>query len=266
MIGDLAGKTALITGGTMGIGLATALALAQRGADCAITYKWGTADLDEVQSAFAKTGGRQPLIVQADVSNAGDLTQLMDQLRERWNRVEILVSNVSVALLIRSFDDYSLRALNKSLEYTAWPIVEYTRRIRQEFGKYPRYVIGMSSPGPDSYSRGYDFVATSKAVLETMCRYMSHHLFDEDIRINIIRSQAVRTQTLRETFDGFEEFAKGFMKEEHFISPAEIGNVVVALCSGYLDGMRGQVLNVDRGIGQFDNLVGLYSERERLGL
>lgn len=266
MLGNLKGKTALITGGTMGIGLATALALSRRGADCAITYKWGTADLDKVRNAFADAGGRQPLIVQADAANKDDLTRLLEQLRERWNHVEILVSNVAVALVIQNLDDYSLRSLNKSIEYTAWPMVEYTRRIRQQFGKYPRYVIGMSSPGPDSYSRSYDFVAMSKAVLETMCRYMSHHLFDEDIRINIIRSQAVRTETWRETFKGFEEFAKAFMREEHFISPEEIANVVVALCSGYLDGMRGQVLTVDRGIAQFDNLIGLYSERERLGL
>ncbi|HLQ77788.1 MAG TPA: SDR family oxidoreductase [Terriglobia bacterium] len=266
MIGNLEGKTALITGGTMGIGLATAVALSRRGADCAITFKWGTADLDQVRTAFANAGAQQPLIVQADVANNEDLTLLLDQLRERWSQVDILVSNVAVALVIQSLADYSLRSLNKSIEYTAWPLFEYTRRIQQQFGKYPRYVIGMSSPGPDSYSYGYDFVATSKAVLETMCRYMSHHLFDEDVRINIIRSQAVRTQNWRATFKGFEEFAKKFMQEEHFISPEEVANVVVALCSGYLDGMRGQVLTVDRGISQFDNLIGLFSERERLGL
>ena len=266
MIGNCDGKTALITGGTMGIGLATALALARRGAECAITYKWGTADLDDVRNAFASVGARPPIIVQSDAADASDLTRLLDQLRERWTQVEILVSNVSVALLIRSLDDYSLRSLHKSIEYTAWPMFEHTRRIRQHFGRYPRYIVGMSSPGPDSYARGYDFVAASKAVLETMCRYMSHHLFDEDVRINIIRSQAVRTESWRGTFEGFEEFAKKFMREEHFIAPEEIGNVVVALCSGYLDGMRGQVLTVDRGISQFDNLIALYSERERLGL
>ena len=60
MTSPLEGKTALITGGTMGIGLATALALSRHGAECAITYKWGTADLDEVRDAFEKAGASEP--------------------------------------------------------------------------------------------------------------------------------------------------------------------------------------------------------------
>src|SRR5262249_261294 len=146
------------------------------------------------------------------------------------------------------------------------PMFAYTSRIRETFGRYPRYVVGMSSTGSDSYAKGYDFVASSKVVLETMCRYMSYRLYDEDVRINVVRSRAVRTMSLRDTFGDFEKFARRFTREQHFIDPKEVSNCVVALCSGLLDGMRGQVITVDRGTTFFDNLMHLYDDRERLGL
>ena len=243
----------------MGIGLATALALARHGAQCTITYKWGTADEREVLAKFEKAGAPAPQIVRADVSVDNDTDQLLDRMHEHTNRIDILISNVSVALLIGKLQDYSLRSLTKTIQYSAWPMFEYTERIHSRFGAYPRYVIGMSSSGPDSFSKGYDFMGMSKAVLETMCRYMSHHLYKEDVHINVVRSQAVRTQSLRETFAGFEAFAKQFMNEKHFVDANEVANVIVALCSGFLDGMRGQVINVDRGISQFDNLIHFFS-------
>lgn len=259
MIADLTGKTALVTGGTMGIGLATALALAQHGAQCTLTYKWGTADVSEVLARFEQAGAPAPRIIQADASVNEDTDRLLDQMRGQADRVDILISNVSAALLIGKLQDYSLRSLMKTIQYSAWPMYEYTERIHSCFGSYPRYVIGMSSSGPDSFSKGYDFMGMSKAVLETMCRYMSHRLYQQDVHINIVRSQAVRTQSMRETFSGFEDFAKQFMDEKHFVDAGEVANVIVALCSGFLDGMRGQVINVDRGISQFDNLIHFFS-------
>ncbi len=263
---SLSGKNAIVTGGTMGIGRAAAIAISRAGANCIVTCKWGTASEAEVAAAFEAAGAQPPLIIQSDVGDPADLNNLLAQAGKRWDRVDILVSNVSVALLTRSLEDYSLRALNTSIRYTAWPLFEYTQKVREKFGKYPRYVIGMSSPGPDSYNTGYDFAAYSKAVLETMCRYMSYRLFDEDIRINIVRSVAVRTAGWLRNYAAFEEWAQKIMREEHYISPEEIANVVLALCSGYMDGMRGQVITADRGISQFDNLIGLYTERGRLGL
>jgi len=58
---DLRGKTALITGGTMGIGLETALALAGAGAECVLSYKWGTANEDAVRARFRDAGRHQRL-------------------------------------------------------------------------------------------------------------------------------------------------------------------------------------------------------------
>jgi enoyl-[acyl-carrier-protein] reductase (NADH) len=266
VIANFEGKTVLVTGGTMGIGLETALAFAERGARCALTYKWGTADEDELLRRFTGSGIHRPLIVRADAGNAEDTGSLVKELRSHWDHVDVFVSNVSVALMIGKMADYSLKALSRTIEYSAWPMVAYTEQIREQFGSYPRYVIGMSSTGPDHYSKGYDFMASSKAVMETLCRYMSYRLYDEDIRINVVRSRAVRTLALKDTFGDFEEFARKFTREEHYIDAREVSNCIVALCSGLLDGMRGQTITVDRGTSFFDNLMHLYNDRERLGL
>ena len=132
---------------------------------------------------------------------------------------------------------------------------------------WPRYVVGLSSGGPDHYYKNYDFVAASKAVMETMCRYLSYRLFDEDIRINVVRSRLVRTESLRATFGrDFEAFAERFNMKRQFISEEEVANSILALCSGLMDGVRGQVLMVDRGTTFFDNLMRLYNERDSLDI
>jgi 3-oxoacyl-[acyl-carrier protein] reductase len=264
---DFRGKTALITGGTMGIGLETALAFGRRGAACTLTYKWGTADEDEVKDQFDSAGALEPRIIRADAANDEDTDALLAEMARNHKRIDVFVSNVSAALVVDRLEDYAPRALFRSIEYSAWPMVEYTRRIRRKFGAYPRYVIGMSSTGPDSYSKGYDFMAASKAVMETLCRYLNYRLYDEEVRVNVVRSRNVRTLSLRDTFGSeFEQFARRFIREEHYIEAEEVANVVVALCSGWLDGISGQVLTVDRGTTFFDNLMRLFSEREQLAL
>ncbi|HYR91919.1 MAG TPA: SDR family oxidoreductase [Terriglobia bacterium] len=264
---DLRGKAVLITGGTMGIGLATALAFARQGALCTLTYKWGTADLEEVSAKFRDQDLPAPTIIEADVGRSEDTDALLQQLRQRHDQIEAFISNVSVGQVVRDLDDYELRSLFGSIQYSAWPMIEYPRKIKQVFGRYPRYIVGLSSGGPDHFYKNYDFVAASKAVMETLCRYMNYRLFDEDVRINVVRSRLVRTESLRETFGrDFEEFAERFNMERQFIPCEEVANAVLALCSGLMDGVSGQVLMVDRGTTFFDNLMRLYNERNKLKL
>lgn len=267
MLRDLSRDTVLVTGGTMGIGLATALAFGARGARCVLTYKWGSADEDGVRDAFARRGAPSPDIVRADVGNTDDTASLMAHLRDTTSGVNVFVSNVSAALVIGDLDDYSPKALARSIEYSAWPLYEYTARLKATFGVYPRYVIGMSSTGVDSYMKGYDFMAASKAVMETLCRYLGYRLEREGVRINVVRTCIVKTLALEDTFGReFGDFAQRFLRPQHYMAPHEIGEAILALASGLLDGVSGQVLTVDRGITFLDNAMRLYEQREALDL
>ena len=264
---DLSGKAVLITGGTMGIGLATGLAFARQGAHCTLTCKWGTADEDQVRECFSREGLPEPAIVTADVSREEDTDNLLSAMRKRHDTVEAFISNVSVALVIDDLEDYSKRSLFKGIEYSAWPMHGYTRKIKEVFGCYPRYVVGLSSGGPDYFYKNYDFVAASKALMETLCRYMNYRLFNEDVRINVVRSRLVPTESLRATFGrDFEDFAERFNMRHQFISCEEVANAILALCSGLMDGVSGQVLMVDRGTTFCDNLMRLYNEQDRLNV
>lgn len=254
-------RTALVTGGTQGIGLATALALGAQGVRCALTFRWGSADEGDVRRAFAARGAPEPLLVQADTADPEETAALLRTLRGAWGGLDALIINAGGANLVGGLEDYQLRSLQKSLACSAWPLVEHLLTARDVLGAWPRYVVAMSSTGPDSFTLGYDFMAASKAVLETLVRYLSWHLRDEDVRVNAVRSRAVRTATFDAAFGRrFAEHvhATAPHKAGRWVSPEDVAGVAVALCSGLLDGVKGQVLTVDRGGTFCDGALDLY--------
>lgn len=266
-IHDLRGKSVVITGGTLGIGLATGLAFGRQGAKVTLTHRWGSADEDEIRRLFQEARAPEPRIVQADAGNAEEMLALFQELKSEHERVEALIANVSFALVVKGLADYERRSLHKSIDYSAWPMFAHGKMIADVFGRWPRYVVGLSSGGPDAFYKNYDFVAATKALMETMCRYMSYRLQGEDCRVNVVRSRLVRTESLRATFGrDFERFAEHFNMKRQFISTDECANAILALCSGLLDAMNGQVLMVDRGTSFCDNLMRLYEERDALDL
>lgn len=245
MSADLRGKVVLITGGTMGIGLATGLAFGREGAHCTLTYRWGSADEDEMRAAFAAAGAPEPHLFQADVANDADTRSLLAAIRERHPRVDVFVSNVAAATPIERFEDYEKRALSWSIDATVWPMFAYLHSIHEIFGAYPRYVVGLSSAGADHFSPHYDFVAGCKSLLETLARYAACRL--EGVNVNIVRGGPVLTDSLRAVFGSdFEAFADH--RGLRLLAPEEIAGAILALCSGLLDGVNGQVLTVDRGM------------------
>ncbi|MEZ4427233.1 MAG: SDR family oxidoreductase [Nannocystaceae bacterium] len=264
---NLAGKAVIITGGTDGIGLATGLAFGRHGAHVYLTHRWGSADEDVIRGKFAEAGAPEPAIVEADVSVDDDTDALMTLVKKDHDAVEALISNVSFAHVSQHHTDLSKKALKRSLQYSAWPFIGYLQAIHEHFARYPRYAIGMSSRGPEYFLPGYEFVAASKAVMETFCRYLTTDLLEEDIRINILRANPVETRSLEATFGPeFAPFCKKYYAEGFFIDPEEVADAALGLCSGLMDGVKGQILLLDRGLGFADNVVRLFTHRERYGL
>lgn len=258
---DMRGTTVLVTGGTAGIGLATALAFGRQGADCTLTYRWGSADEDDIRQAFAAAGAPEPTLVQADVAQVEDTAALLREMKARHERLDVFVSNVAFGQVVNSLADLSHRAFVKTMDYTAWPIVDYTTQIKAAFGRYPRYIVGLSSAGSERYYGGYDLIGAAKAVLETLCRYLSHRLSGEDVRVNVVRASAVLTDSFRATFgDEFATFATQYDFQRLCVSPEEVAGAILALCSGLMDAVTGQVITVDRGAGFADTFMRLYAD------
>lgn len=258
----LAGRTVLITGGTAGIGLETGLCFGELGARAVLTYAWGSADEAQVLQAFADRGAPTPMLVQADVTRPEDTGALMDTLRAAFDRIDVFISNASVATTPRSLDDYDPRALLQGIGASAWPLVGYTQAIHRTFGAWPRHIVAMSSDGPDRFSLGYDFVASSKAVLETLVRYLTWHLRDEDVCINALRSRGVRTASFEATFGAeLDNVVRALGAEHRYVPVREVAQAAVALCSGLMDAVNGQVLTIDRGTAFSDNLQRIYEVR-----
>jgi NAD(P)-dependent dehydrogenase (short-subunit alcohol dehydrogenase family) len=262
---DFTGKVVLITGGTRGIGLETGLSFGKRGALCILTYRWGDHDDSSIYKAFEDVKAPKPILLSADVSKNDETKALLEEVKKQGvKQIDIFISNVSSAMVINCFEDYTLKGLKQSISYSTWPMVSYTKEIFAAFGKYPKYILGVSSTGPTDYSIGYDYVAASKTVMEVFVKYLNYRLRKFDVCINAVRSRAIKTKSLEATFGkDLEAFAKQFVPDNYWIEPEELAEAMVGLCSGYCDTISGQTITVDKGTNFFDNLMDIYTRAQK---
>jgi NAD(P)-dependent dehydrogenase (short-subunit alcohol dehydrogenase family) len=251
----LQGATALVTGGTRGLGRAVGLELARAGAAVFLTHRWSSASEAEIAAEFAAAGAPAPQVVECDVSDRKAVLDLMATVKQRTGRLDVVVSNVAFAKIVKDVSDLKKSALDLSLAYSAWPVVDHLQAAREVLGRYPRYVIAMSSDGPDVCHPGYDLAAASKAVLETLCRYLALRLRPEGVRVNAVRPGLLDTASSRATAGGAAIDAVKQRAPSAVQDPRGVARACVALCSGLMDSVTGQVLVVDEGWSLVDPLA-----------
>jgi NAD(P)-dependent dehydrogenase (short-subunit alcohol dehydrogenase family) len=244
---DFRGQGALVTGATRGLGKAIALELARTGATVFVTHRWGSVAEDQLAAEFTAAGLEPPVIVESDASDPGATRELLARVKERVASLRAVVSNVAFAKVVRELGDLKKSSLDLSLGYSAWPIVDLAQACQEVLGRFPRYLIGVSGDGASVCHEGYDLVGVSKAVLETLCRYLAVRLKRHGVRVNAIRPSSIDTALLHDTFG---EAAVAEVKArvgEVFLDARKVARAVVALASGLMDSVTGQTLVVDEG-------------------
>ncbi len=260
-------RVVLVTGGTKGIGKAIAHQFAKTGCQVVITYGWGSADDTALAEEFIANGCPPPLIFQADVINDDDTEALLAEIKNRFGRLDVFISNVSFANVVKGFDEYQEASLLKSIEYSCWPMIAYTHRIKEVFGVYPNYVIALSSHGPDRFHKNYDFAAATKTLNEVLVKYLTYHLFEEDVKFNVVRTRPVITDSLLSTLGNeWVSFIEKYDAAGTDVALEEVANIVWMLCSGLMDAVRGQTITADKGYDFIEGLQHLYINQQAFGL
>jgi 3-oxoacyl-[acyl-carrier protein] reductase len=236
---SLEGRTALVTGGSRGIGRAIANELATAGAKVVIGYRSAG---DEAEEVAGEIGGRA---VQADVSNPDDAKRLVDEAGE----VEILVNNAGVTrdgLLARMSDDDWRTVLDTNLGGTFNTCRAVTRgMMKRRAGAIVNVssVVGLhGNPGQTNYS-------ASKAGIIGFTKALARELGSRGVRANVVAPGYISTRLTNE----LPEELKGAMLANtplgRFGDPEDVAGAVRFLCSDAAAFVTGEVLLVDGGLG-----------------
>jgi enoyl-[acyl-carrier protein] reductase III len=250
---SLEGKIALITGGSRGIGRATALALARAGADVVLSYLNSPRDAEDVGGEILDLG-RKALIVRADLAEVEDARNLIGVVEESFGQLDIVVSNAAgggfrplLEVTPENFE-YAMGLNARSfmlLVQTAAPLLE-----RNESRPGRSKVITVSSWGAERALPMYGAIGASKAALESLTRHFALELGPRGVNVNAVRAGMVDTGAIR-TLPGAEAVldarAKRSLAGERNVSVDDVANAILFLASPLADMIQGTSLIVDGG-------------------
>jgi 3-oxoacyl-[acyl-carrier protein] reductase len=236
---SLEGRTALVTGGSRGIGRAIAAELAKAGAQIVIGYRSGG---DEAEQAAGEIGGRA---VQADVSDAEQAKRLVDDAGE----VDILVNNAGVTrdgLLARMSDEDWDVVIDTNLRGTFNTCRAVTRgMMKRRTGAIVNVssIVGLhGNPGQTNYS-------ASKAGIIGFTKALARELGSRGVRANVVAPGYISTRLTNELPEELKNAMLVNTPLGRFGDPEDVAGVVRFLCSDEAAFVTGEVLLVDGGLG-----------------
>ena len=247
---SLAGRVALVTGASRGIGRATALALAECGAAVIVNYRGQAEAAASVVQEIEAQGGRATA-VQADVSQGGDIDRLVKATTETYGSLDILVNNAGVArdnLLMRMKDDEWDTVLNTNLR-GAYLLTKAVLRpmMRARWGR----IITISSVIGLMGNAGQANYAAAKAGLIGFTKSVAREMASRAITANVVAPGFVETDITAGLSDAIKETALAAIPLGRWAQPDEIAKVIAFLASDAAGYVTGQTLAVDGGMTMY---------------
>jgi 3-oxoacyl-[acyl-carrier protein] reductase len=243
---SLAGKVAIVTGASRGIGRAIALRLSQEGASVVVNYARGAEQAKDVVSAIEAAGGKA-LAVQADVRKTAEIRDLFDRTQETYSQIDILVNNAGVILYkpvaeVTEAEFDNLFAIN--VKGTFFACQEAAKRMA-EGGR----IVNFSSSTTAMMLPTYGAYVATKGAVEQLTRSLAKELGDRQITVNVISPGPTDTElfTVGKTAEQIQKFTQ--MTALGRLGKVEdIADVTAFLCSEQARWITGQNIRVNGGI------------------
>jgi len=236
---SLAGKTALVTGGSRGIGAAIARELAAAGASVVVGYRSGA---DEANALASELRARA---VRADVSSAEEAARLVEEAGD----VDVLVNNAGLTrdgLLARMPDEDWREVIETNLSSVFYTCRAVTRPMMK---KRAGSIVNVSSIVGLHGNWGQTNYAASKAGMIGFTKSLARELGSRGVRANVVAPGYVETRLTDVLPDKAKELMLGNTPLGRFGDPADVARAVRFLCSDDASFITGEVLLVDGGLG-----------------
>jgi len=244
---DLSGKSAVVTGGSRGIGRAIALRLAGQGADVAFSYVSNEAAAKETADAIEALG-RRALAVQADVSKPESAEALIKAALEAFGKVDILVNNAGITrddLIMRmSLDDWR-DVLETNLFGAFYAIKAVTRSMLKAKGGR---IVNITSVSGQAGQIGQANYSSAKAGLIGLTKATARELSSRGITCNAVAPGFVLTELTKDLNEDLQRQLTERTPLGRFGTVEEIASAVAFLASDEAAFITGQVLAVDGGL------------------
>ena len=245
---ELAGKVAIVTGASKGIGAAIAKALGAAGAKVVVNYASSKEGAELVVAAITSKGGKA-IAVHGNVSEAKDVQRLFAETKKAFGSLDVLVNNAGV------FEFAPLEAVTESEFHREFNInvlgtILATKEALNYFGPGGGSVINLSSVASEKAIPNSVVYSATKSALDSVTRVLAKELGAKNIRVNAIAPGGVDTEGVQRVGVKGSDFEKQMVAETplgRFGQPEDIARVAVFLASDDSGWVTGERITVSGG-------------------
>lgn len=241
---DLTGKRALVSGGSRGIGAGIALALADQGADVAITYERAADRAEQIVRAIEQKG-RKAVAIQADSADPAAVKRSVEEAVAALGGLDILVNNAGIARM-GPFAELSLEDLDALLHVNVRAPMLAAQAAIPHLSAGGRIITIGSNVAARVPFGGITAYAMSKSALLSFTRGLARELGPQDITVNLVQPGPIETEM--NPADGpFAEQVRGLTAVGRYGLPEDIAAAVTFLASPAARNITGASFDVDGG-------------------
>ncbi|HEX3601293.1 MAG TPA: glucose 1-dehydrogenase [Lacipirellulaceae bacterium] len=245
----LAGKVAVVTGASKGIGAAIAANLAAEGASVVVNYASSKAGADKVVDQIKKSGGRA-VAVQADLSKPSEIAGLFAATQKEFDKLDILVNNAGV-YAFEPLENVTPESFHRMYDLNVLGLLLATKEAAKMFGSAGGSVINIASVAATAAPPTASVYSGTKAAVVAITRSLAQELGPRKIRVNSVNPGMVETEGVHSTGIAGSDFEKGYIAQAplgRIGQPRDIAPMVTFLASDDASWITGEAFTVAGGV------------------